>query len=642
MSETTQVSKVKTYTTRVSVIATASLGVLVLSTAGIAFARNPPTTLIGTASVDPGQDPDATAPTPVQAIAEANGRYYIAGDFTQVGGETQRFIAAIEVATGQLDTSFRPVVSGEVFSIALSPDGSDLYLGGLFSSVNGVTRNNIAKIDAITGELDTSFNPDASNTVETLAVGDDGIYAGGRFFRIGGAESPNLIKLNANTGQADPAWVGTTDGTVLDLELVGNNVYVGGNFQTAVGEPHQNLVRLTADTGSVHPNWNNSEGTPQRTQALSVSPDRQTVFVGTGGRSSLRGNTVFAYSNDGTLLWQRVADGDIQAIEATENELYLGTHGQFVFDEPRELLDGSPNPNFPQDGFANGGNNPNAIRREKLFSLDPATGELLPWDPHANSVNGVWEIESGPSGLLVGGDFTQILNPSGVTGSGGTVEATHVAVFSGIGGGNLAPEPQFEFSCDGDDCEFDASASFDDGSISSYSWDFGNGQTANGRTTEQSLANNQTHEVTLRLTDNTGQTAERTQLVAVGNGGTDVTTLGVATASGTNNGFTVELPDNVVNGDVAVAFVSVNTSEATASLPDGWVEIGDETNGNLRTFIFRRALDADDAGTSVEARLSAPVKADVQVATFRGVDPCLLYTSPSPRDLSTSRMPSSA
>ena len=26
----------------------------------------------------------------------------------------------------------------------------------------------------------------------------------------------------------------------------------------------------------------------------------------------------------------------------------------------------------------------------------------------------------------------------------------------------------------------------------------------------------------------------------------------------------------------------------------------------------------------------------------RGTDPCLLYTSPSPRDLSTSRMPSSA
>ena len=28
--------------------------------------------------------------------------------------------------------------------------------------------------------------------------------------------------------------------------------------------------------------------------------------------------------------------------------------------------------------------------------------------------------------------------------------------------------------------------------------------------------------------------------------------------------------------------------------------------------------------------------------SLRGVDPCLLYTSPSPRDLSTSRMPSSA
>ena len=29
-------------------------------------------------------------------------------------------------------------------------------------------------------------------------------------------------------------------------------------------------------------------------------------------------------------------------------------------------------------------------------------------------------------------------------------------------------------------------------------------------------------------------------------------------------------------------------------------------------------------------------------AAFEGVEPCLLYTSPSPRDLSTSRMPSSA
>ena len=150
-----------------------------------------------------------------RAIAEANGRYYIAGDFSQVGGETQRFIAAIDVATGQLDPTFRPVVSGEIYALAVSPDGDDIYVGGLFSTVNGVARSNIAKIDAITGEPDTSFNANANNTVETLAVDNQGVYAGGRFGRIGGSANANIAKLDRVTGAIDPAWVGTTNGTCL-------------------------------------------------------------------------------------------------------------------------------------------------------------------------------------------------------------------------------------------------------------------------------------------------------------------------------------------------------------------------------------------------------------------------------------------
>ena len=73
--------------------------------------------------VDPGQDPLAIEPTPVWAIEEANGRYYIGGQFTQVSGQTQAFLAAVNVATGQLDPNFRPVIAGgvtEVKAIALS------------------------------------------------------------------------------------------------------------------------------------------------------------------------------------------------------------------------------------------------------------------------------------------------------------------------------------------------------------------------------------------------------------------------------------------------------------------------------------------------------------------------------------------
>ena len=40
--------------------------------------------------------------------------------------------------------------------------------------------------------------------------------------------------------------------------------------------------------------------------------------------------------------------------------------------------------------------------------------------------------------------------------------------------------------------------------------------------------------------------------------------------------------------------------------------------------------------------LSAPYSQDMGAVTVRITNTCLLYTSPSPRDLSTSRMPSSA
>ena len=66
------------------------------------------------------------------------------------------------------------------------------------------------------------------------------------------------------------------------------------------------------------------------------------------------------------------------------------------------------------------------------------------------------------------------------------------------------------------------------------------------------------------------------------------------------------------------------------------------------------AADAEPAAWHVEnAELRAPVKVDVKGALQRmppqvyladlpPLETCLLYTSPSPRDLSTSRMPSSA
>ena len=92
-------------------------------------------------------------------------------------------------------SSFNPSISGEVYSVGLQPDGK-LVIGGIFSSVNGIGRNRMARLDP-DGTLDGSFNPNVGGVVYNVAVQADGkILIGGQFFSVGGTGRNNLARLN--------------------------------------------------------------------------------------------------------------------------------------------------------------------------------------------------------------------------------------------------------------------------------------------------------------------------------------------------------------------------------------------------------------------------------------------------------------
>ena len=119
----------------------------------------------------------------VFALAYGHGVVYAGGTFgnalppgTPSGsttGEVRRtFIAAFNSTTGALITSFNPVITyggtdphPGVFALALSPDGSTLYVGGAFDHVNGVARSDLAAFSTATGAL-TSWAPSTGSKVE--------------------------------------------------------------------------------------------------------------------------------------------------------------------------------------------------------------------------------------------------------------------------------------------------------------------------------------------------------------------------------------------------------------------------------------------------------------------------------------------
>ena len=147
-------------------------------------------------------------------------------------------------------------VNGEVNAVVVQTDGK-IVIGGRFTAVNGIPRNNIARLNA-DGSLDGAFSEERANGVNgqinALAIQPDGgIVVGGLFTQAGQVETMNLARYKAdgsvdkNFGGADNAAPGT-NGVVLALAVqTDGKIVVGGNFNSVLGQPCRSIVRLKAD-----------------------------------------------------------------------------------------------------------------------------------------------------------------------------------------------------------------------------------------------------------------------------------------------------------------------------------------------------------------------------------------------------------
>ncbi len=266
------------------------------------------TPVTGTPAFDPTNDKPVEQ---IRQLAECGGTMYAVGAFSQIlqGGNTytRANIFSFSATQPYTVTSFAPVVKGKVDSIAFEPGKcTNAYIGGQFSSVNGIRVKNIAEIDTNTGALVATFAHHASDEVETLVAIPHHILAGGFFESINGsAADPYMTSLNPKTGENDGFVHLNIHGHYVYPGVAGNRtkIYnqelshsgkldlVMGDFTSVAGQPRQQIFMLNVGGRLAKlTRWTSSEFEghcaaiePFYVRAAAWSPDDSTVYTADTG-----------------------------------------------------------------------------------------------------------------------------------------------------------------------------------------------------------------------------------------------------------------------------------------------------------------------------------------------------------------------
>ena len=156
--------------------------------------------------------------------------------------------------------AYTPAVDdGDVRAIAKV--GSNMVMGGNFTSVNGQARSRVAVFNPTTGAL-SGFNVAFNGEVDSIVPGPtaDTAYFGGSFTQVGSAAIKNVALVNIASGTVVTSFVTPGFGSwgyINDMVKVGNRLVVGGTFTVVGGKAHGGIAALDATTGAVDNTWMN-------------------------------------------------------------------------------------------------------------------------------------------------------------------------------------------------------------------------------------------------------------------------------------------------------------------------------------------------------------------------------------------------
>ncbi|WP_315914149.1 PKD domain-containing protein [Arthrobacter sp. lap29] len=269
-------------------------------------------------------------------------------------------LLAYDIRTGII-TSFAPKINGTVKSLAASPDGKQLYVGGSFTSVDGQTRFNLAAFDVASGTLLSTFKAAVGGSyVNAIVVTNTAVYVAGLIGAGNGVVRKSFAAFT--TSGALLAWAPTSDLQVDAMVLTPqkDKLIAAGRFGTINGVSQRGLAALDLSSGALLPwqaptiiqNGKGSGSGAGKAGIWGLTTDQNAVY-GTGWVyaditvGNLEG-TFAAAPEDGSIRWIADCHGDHYGVYSDGTTVYTTSHehacesaGGMVQKQPQNMRNAS-------------------------------------------------------------------------------------------------------------------------------------------------------------------------------------------------------------------------------------------------------------------------------------------------------------
>jgi hypothetical protein len=267
---------------------------------------------------------------------DSKGLVYVGGDFSTIGGVSANNVAVYNPTT-KLWSALGTGVNSAVRTIAI--DASDnVYFGGLFSSADGSTSNGIARWNVSSSTWSQIGGPNFA-VIFSIKINpyDSNVYVGGNFTEIGPAStSANYMAIYNPGANTWSQFSGGTNSPVNGFVFTPTNIYICGSFLIVNGNPNFNgIASFNTSTNT----WA-TFGTGFNNICNTMIGVGNLLYVG-GRFTSANGNGSIQYIaqiNTTTGTYSSLPggpNGEVQVLASdTNNTLYVGGRFFFPSNEP--------------------------------------------------------------------------------------------------------------------------------------------------------------------------------------------------------------------------------------------------------------------------------------------------------------------